>query len=119
MLLVGVANAETLAFPDAPSHSFLNQTSISIFAADGLSKALDGFTTSRAISNGATERNPIARPFVQGTAGQAVFFGLSWAGDLGLAYILHKTGHHKLEKILPIIAAGQSYACVGLNRMHH
>jgi hypothetical protein len=51
----------------------------------------------------------MARPFCErGTAGQAVFFGGRMAGVVAVSYLLHKTGHHKLERAFPLYASGDS-----------
>jgi hypothetical protein len=43
------------------------------------------------------------------TAGGALNLG----ADLGLRYVLHKTGHHKLERIVPLaFTASSTYAAV-------
>jgi hypothetical protein len=45
------------------------------------------------------EGDPLARPFVnQGWPGQLVASALGYGTVLGLAYILHRTNHHKIER---------------------
>ena len=51
----------------------------------------------------------LAKPLCEsGTAGQAVFFGGRMAGVVAISYLLHKTGHHKLERLFPVYASGDS-----------
>ena len=41
-----------------------------------------------------------------GTAGQLVFFGGRMAGVVGISYLLHRTGHHKLERAFAAYVSG-------------
>src|SRR5438132_1058015 len=62
--------------------------------------AADAVTTQRGLSNGFREANPIMRPFVtRGTVGQAAGSALGFGAALGTVYLLHKTNHHKAERI--------------------
>lgn len=88
---------------------------------------LDGVTLHNGIGpNGAYitwyrhgyEDNPIARPFVtRGTAGQVGFFSAALAGDVLSAYLLHKHGHTKLEKI--VLTFGIGYSVEGAVQSAH
>ena len=65
--------------------------------------AADGLTTQVALSGSGSfrEMNPLARPFVnQGTAGQVAASAIGLGASTGTAYLLHKTGHHKLERLV-------------------
>lgn len=123
--LIDVANAEavptvqTLSVPDAPSHSFLSKTSVVLFGLDATAKAIDGYATARNLSNGGVEHDPIARPFTHGAASQGVYFGASLAGDIAFSYLMHRTGHHKLEKIALLVGMSNSGLCAGYSLMHH
>jgi hypothetical protein len=45
------------------------------------------------------EGDPLARPFVnQGWPGQVAASALGYGAALGVAYILHRTNHHKIER---------------------
>ena len=95
--------------PNAPS--FWSKTNIALAATDGAFKIADGVATHRGMSQGSkfTETDPIARPFVtRGAAGQIAFTAGTWAFDLGVSYLLHKTGHHKLERIPLMVGIGYS-----------
>ena len=101
--------------PDAPSHKFLdkkNAVRVSVLA--GL-VAADGITTQRMMSKGAREWNPVARPFVTNEAGQTAACGIGLGASLGTAYLLHKTGHHKLERFLLHLSIGIEGAAVTSN----
>jgi Domain of unknown function (DUF5658) len=87
--------------PEAPSTakfwSLENRVNFSIFSAELLA---DAITTQRGLNQGMREANPLARPLVtHGAAGQAAASGLSLAAGVGTAYLLHKTHHHKMERL--------------------
>lgn len=125
------ANAEAIApvqgVPNAPSayashdsHPFMSKGNLALWAADGAAKAFDGAATGRVMSGpGAVEHDPIARPFVTNTPGQIAYFSASLAGDIAISYLFHKTGHHKLEKVVMLIGIGNSAACAGYSSTHY
>lgn len=119
-LLIDVANAETIAtptvccvnvhdLPDAPSHHFATRASVSAWVTDAGAKAFDAWGTDRTLSEGGRERDPIAKPFVGSRGGRIAYFGASLGLDIGGSYLLHRTGHHKLERILPWAGALMSF----------
>jgi hypothetical protein len=97
--------------PDAASTTKFwnleNKVNFSIFSAELVA---DAITTQRGLNQGMREANPLARPFVtHGAAGQAAASALSLAAGVGAAYLLHRTHHHKAERIavrLMIIGEG-------------
>lgn len=103
---------EKPAAPEAkPTHRFLdlkNSLAISSFAA---TLAGDSLSTQRGLDRaGYREINPIARPFVQSRAGAVVYGMGSFGLVTGGMYLAHKTGHHKLERIVPFgLAAWEGF----------
>lgn len=119
--LQGAAKAQEFTasqgLPDSPSsHKFWtleNKINFSIFSAE---LAADAITTQMGLSHGMTEANPLARPFVtQGAAGQAAASGLSLGAGLGVTYLLHRTRHHKAERIVARVMIGGEGAVVAHN----
>ena len=93
----------------ASAHKFLDAPNRGLFASHAFLEALDFGITHRNLSEGGREMDAMARPFCErGTAGQAVFFGGRMAGVVAVSYLLHKTGHHKLERAFPLYASGDS-----------
>jgi hypothetical protein len=92
--------AHNLVLPEAP-HRFLdsrNKLNVGFLA--GL-VAADGVTTQQNLANHAQELNPIARPLVEhGWPGQLGASALGFSSSVGLAYMFHRTGHHKLERLV-------------------
>ena len=65
--------------------------------------ASDGISTQEIMQGGGLWRevNPLARPFVnQGAPGQFAASVLGYGFSVGTSYLLHKTGHHRLEKLM-------------------
>ena len=96
--------------PDSPSaHKFWtleNKVNFSIYSGE---LAADAITTQMGLSQGMRETNPLARPLVtRGAAGQAVASGLGLGAGVGLTYLLHRTQHHKAERIVTrLMIAGE------------
>ena len=86
--------------PDAPSHhKFWDGPNTALFAVHLTMEATDFGITHHNLRKGGQEMNPTAKFLCEsGTAGQLLFFGGRTAGALGLSYLLHKTGHHRLER---------------------
>jgi hypothetical protein len=96
--------------PEAPKpkaeHHFFDKTNVSLMALSSAAIAADGLTTRQNNADGFSEINPVARPFVRSDGKAALYFGGSQAAVVGGMYLLHRTNHHKLERILPLAAAG-------------
>jgi len=96
-------------------HKFWDHRNILLHAAAAGAAAADFWTTRRALSRGSLERNPLARPFAQTDAGFAAYKAGSWGTYLGLAYLSHRKGWHRLERVLPFVAITTDGTAVGIN----
>jgi hypothetical protein len=107
-----------------PFHDFLDHGNkirmgilAGVIAADGIS--------TQAILNGQggarwREMNPLARPFVnRGAPGQFAASALGFGFSLGTSYLFHRTGHHRLEKLMLDAAIGVETAVVANNLIGH
>ena len=100
------------ALPDAPSQQrpfwmLENKVNVSLLAA--LITA-DAITTQRGLNKGFREVNPVMRPFVtRGAAGEAAGSALGFGAAVGIVYLLHRSHHHKAERItMRLIVAGEA-----------
>ena len=110
-----VAPSSTL--PDAPSqhHFWTLETKINTGILAGL-VAADAISTQRGLEQGYREANPIMRPFVtRGTVGQTAGSALGFGAAIGTVYVLHKTHHHKAERIAMRLMIGVQSAVVANN----
>jgi integrase len=102
--------ASAQALPNAPKakaeHRFFDGKNVAFMAASAAAVSADGWTTRQNNADGFNEINPVARPFTRSNGKAALYFGGSEAAIVGGMYLLHKTGHHRIERILPLVAAG-------------
>jgi hypothetical protein len=102
ILMVGYsARAQEISLPEAPSHKFLDRQNAVAFTALGGLIAVDAVTTQRLISTGQFhEANPLWRPLVRrGWQGEMAASALGFGAAMSSAYMFHKTGHHKMERV--------------------
>jgi len=105
--------------PEAPSHHrFWNNENRALFMGVAALSAADFAATRANLQNGGQELNPVTRIFSGSTAGLAANFAGETAGVIGLSYYFHKTGHHKLERLTPLINMGVSAFAVSYDLIH-
>jgi len=99
-------------------HSFWDRENRLLFAANGAIATADFFTTRANLAKGGRELNPFTRVLAGSTPGLVANFALETGGLVSLSYLCHKTGHHKLERIIPIMNLGASAGAVAYNLRH-
>lgn len=123
LLLALASTALSQTIPDAPEaktkHHFLDRTNSLLMGASAAALAADGWSSRSMLARGIPEMNPLARPFVGSNGGSLLYFGGSQAGVVGGMYWLHRRGHHRLEKILPIAVSGmETWCAIHNSRLH-
>ncbi|HKW68720.1 MAG TPA: hypothetical protein VJP04_15610 [Terriglobales bacterium] len=97
-----------------PQHRFFDKTSLALHSWNVVAETYDALTTRRALGGQPIhELNPFGALFVNhGWGGQAVFsYGFGVGGPMLTSYLLHRTGHHKLERwVVAINALGSTTA---------
>jgi len=118
VMLCGAGGAQDLR--DVPTrHNFWDAANKMLFASHAALEAVDFGITHHNLSNGGRELDSMAKVLCEsGTAGQLVFFGGRMAGVVAIRYVLHRTGHHKLERAFPIYASGDSAYGVAYSFAH-
>lgn len=97
------------ALPGALSpHEFWDNENRALFTTVAALSAADFALTRSILQNGGKELNPVTRLFSGSTAGLAANFAGETAGIVGLSYFFHKTGHHQLERLTPMLNIGAS-----------
>lgn len=110
--LARAGEPEKPAAPEAkPAHKFFdlkNSLALSSFA---ITLAGDSLSTQKGLGQpGFREVNPLARLFVQSRAGAVIYSTSSFALVTGGMYLAHRTGHHRLERIVPFgLAAWEGF----------
>ena len=108
-----------LPLPESPKpHRFLDTRNRVLFAALAGFCAADFAVTRANLNNGGVELNPVTRVFSGSTAGLAANFVGETAGVIGLSYFFHRTGHHRLERITPMVNIGASAFAVAYGLTH-
>jgi hypothetical protein len=102
----------------APEHKFWDAENTALFSTVAAFSAADFVVTRDNLSHGGRELNPLTRPFAGSTAALAANFAGETAGVIGVSYLFHKTGHHKLERLTPIVNFGMSAFAVGYGLAH-
>lgn len=118
LLLQGFTLAQQV-FEHHSEHKFWDRTNKILFSSHAALEAVDFGITHHNLSAGGHEVDSMARALCQsGTAGQLVFFGGRTAGVIGLSYLFHRTGLHKMERIFPVYASGDSTYGVAYSFAH-
>ena len=99
-------------------HKFWDGKNTALFATVAAFSAADFAVTRDNLSHGGRELNPLTRPFAGSTAALAANFAGETAGVIGVSYMFHKTGHHKLERLTPIVNFGMSAFAVSYGLAH-
>ena len=95
--------------PNAPSHKFWDRTNKALAITSGAFATADAITTQRGLNRGFYDKGSSHRIGLnKGAAGQAVFTVGILAVQGGSSYLLHKTGHHKLERLPWLVGIQQS-----------
>ena len=108
-----------IAVPLVPSeHKFWDTKNRGLFATVAALDAADFAVTRANLQSGGRELNPITRVFGSSATGLAVNFAGETAGVIALSYFFHKTGHHKLERIVSMVNIGGSAGAVTCGLTH-
>ena len=116
-----VERASPIVFAPASvteQHKFWDGKNCALFAGSAVLNGADFAVTRANLQSGGQELNPLVRPFGRSTPGLAVNFAGETAGVIGLSYFFHKTGHHRLERIVSMVNIGGSAGAVGYGLMH-
>jgi hypothetical protein len=117
LFVCGAGGAQDL--PEVTKHKFWDAANKTLFASHAVLEAVDFGITHHNLSNGGRELDSMAKALCEsGTAGQLVFFGGRMAGVVAVSYLLHRTGHHKLERAFPVYASGDSAYGVAYSFAH-
>ena len=100
------------------SHNFWDKQNDALFIATAALNGADFAVTRSNLQSGGKELNPMVRVFGRSTAGLAVNFVGETAGVVGLSYFFHKTGHHKMERLVSIVNIGSSAGAVTFGLTH-
>ena len=120
LLLLGCGALHAQDLTSSPvKHNFWDVTNKALFISHAALEAVDFGITHHNLSRGGKEMDPEAKALCEsGTPGQLVFFGGRMVGVIGITYLFHRTGHHKLERLFPVYASGDSAYGVAYSLAH-
>jgi len=104
--------------PGDHSHRFWDKQNDALFIAAAALNGADFAVTRSNLQSGGRELNPMVRVFGQSSAGLAVNFVGETVGVVGLSYFFHRTGHHKLERLVSVVNIGSSAGAVTFGLTH-
>ena len=82
------------------THRFFDRQTVTLLTVNAIVMAADVVSTRRALQvPGTYEGNPLMRSQTTSIALKAASVG----AGLGVAYMLHKSGHHKAERLVPAL----------------
>jgi hypothetical protein len=94
------------------AHKFWDKENAFLFGASASLSAADFAITRANLQSGGRDLNPIVRFFGPSTPGLVVNFAGETACVIGASYLLHRTGHHKLERLFTMVNIGSSAGAV-------
>lgn len=100
-------------------HRFWDKQNCALFVSAAALNGADFAVTRSNLQSGGQELNPVVRIFGRSSAGLAVNFAGETAGVVSISYLLHKAGHHKLERIVSMANIGSSAAAASYSLTHH
>lgn len=111
IVIVGLVQVHCLG-ADLPTHKFLDKRNVALFSMDAQIVIADLVSTRQALRvPGAREGDPLLR---SSTGAVGIRAGQVLAG-IGLAYVLHRTGHHRAERIIPFVVGVPSIVAAAHN----
>jgi hypothetical protein len=99
-------------------HRFWDNKNVALFAASAALSGADFAVTRANLQSGGQELNPMVRIFGRSSAGLAVNFAGETAGVIGLTYFFHRTGHHRLERLVSVANMSASAGAVSYGVTH-
>ena len=100
-------------------HRFLDRKNQALFAAVASLAAADFYATHANLASGGRELNPMTRIFCGSTPALAANFALETGSVIGISYLFHRSGHHRLERLTAVVNIGTSAAAAGYSFSHH
>ena len=99
-------------------HRFWDRENGVLYALNAGAAAADFSVTRANLASGGQELNPITRIMTGSTPALAANFALETGGVIGISYLFHKTGHHKLERATSMVNFSGSIAAVAYGVSH-
>jgi hypothetical protein len=103
---------------ESAPHRFWDRENGVLFALNAGAATADFSVTRANLRSGGQELNPVTRIMTGSTPALAANFALETGGVIGVSYLFHKTGHHKLERATSVVNFSGSIAAVAYGVTH-
>ena len=113
-----VSSSKLVVIPTLDEHGFWDRQNRTLFAMNAALAGADFAITRRNLNHNGTELNPMTRMLSGSTPGLAANFAMETGGVIGVGYLLHRTGHHKLERMTSYVNLGASAFAVSYGLAH-
>ena len=113
-----LTTVQPATLPEVHSHRFWDRENSFLFATSAAFNTADFVVTRDILRSGGRELNPVTRMFTGSTTGMAVNFAGETASVVALSYFFHKTGHHRLERLVSVVNIGSSAGAVTFDLAH-
>ena len=111
--------AASPTLPEAPKpHRFWDKTNTMLFAGVVAVNTADFVVTRQNLQSGGQELNPVTRVFAGNSATLALNFAGETVATMGIAYMFHRTGHYRLERMTSLVAISYSAPAVIYSGTH-
>jgi hypothetical protein len=95
--------ASTVAHAQA-NEPFFSKTNVALFTADALVRSLDAESTRRNLTNPCHCFVEDNTPAISAKTWSEYTYSLGvTSGIVAMSYLAHRTGHHRIEKLLPML----------------
>lgn len=99
-------------------HKFWDTPNRALFVAAAALNGADFAVTRANLQNGGQELNPVVRIFGRSTPGLALNFAGETVAVVSMSYLFHKTGHHRLERVVSAVNISASVGAVSFGLTH-
>lgn len=107
-----------VVIPTSLEHRFWDRRNRTLFAMSAALAGADFAVTRRNLNHNGKELNPMTRLLSGSTPGLATNFAIETGGVIGIDYLFHKTGHHKLERVTSYVNLGAYAFAVSYGLAH-
>lgn len=116
--IVKPVREKATSFAGGDNHRFWDRENTCLFAASAAFSTADFVVTRDNLRAGGQELNPMVNVFGHSSVGLAMNFVGENVGMVGLTFFFHKTGHHKMERVVSFVNIGSSATAVGFGLAH-
>jgi len=99
-------------------HKFWDKENRALFLTAAALNGADFAVTRANLQSGGQELNPIVRIFGRSTPGLALNFAGETVAVVGMSYFFHRTGHHRLERVVSAVNISASVGAVSFGLTH-